>query len=175
VETERLVLREWQERDREPWSALNADPDAMRYIGPGQPWSAQESDDSIGRYTRSWEENGFGLWALEDRALGRCIGTCGTLVFPDGRNRVEIGWRLEKAAWGKGYATEAALATRDWAFASIDGLDRLIAVLQPDNVASRRVAEKLGMSFSAEDVGITGEPVHVYAMAAASPPLVATR
>jgi RimJ/RimL family protein N-acetyltransferase len=164
LRTERLVLRGWEERDREPWRAMNADPEVTRFVGDGQPWSAERSDQGIARYNRSWEENGYGLWAVEDRALGRCIGMCGTLVFPDGLERVEIGWRLERAAWGKGYATEGALATRDWAFESVPGLDRLIAVVNPANAASARVAEKIGMTFSARETGLAGEPVDVYAI-----------
>ena len=101
-----------------------------RFIGDGQPWSAERSDQGIARYNRSWEENGYGLWAVEDRALGRCIGMCGTLVFPDGLARV----------------------------------DRLIAVVNPANAASARVAEKIGMTFSARETGLAGEPVDVYAI-----------
>jgi RimJ/RimL family protein N-acetyltransferase len=141
----------------------------MRYIGSGEPWDDARSDESIARYTRSFAENGYGLWALEDRALGRCIGTCGLLVFPDGKQRVEIGWRLEPAAWGKGYATEAARAARDWAFANVPGLDRLIAVIQPGNAASIRVAEKLGMTFLADERGLEDQPVVVYELTSPAP------
>lgn len=162
VRTERLLLRGWEERDRAPWRAMNADPAVMRFIGDGTTWSAERSDDGIARYNRSWEEHGYGLWAVEDRAIGRCIGMCGTLIFPDGLDRIEIGWRLERTRWGRGYATEAALATRDWAFASIPALDRLIAVVNPANVASARVAEKIGMTLSARETGLGGEPVDVY-------------
>jgi RimJ/RimL family protein N-acetyltransferase len=169
LRTERRLLRGWEERDREPWRAMNADPDVMRFIGTGATWSAARSDDGIARYNRSWADRGYGLWALEDGALGRCVGTCGLLVFPDGKQRVEVGWRLERAAWGKGYATEAALAARDWGFASVPGLERLIAVIQPENTASIRVAEKLGMTFLANERGLEDQPVVVYSVTSPAP------
>jgi RimJ/RimL family protein N-acetyltransferase len=156
------VLRGWEERDREPWRALCADPDVMRWIWDGRPLDPDAADARVEAYKRCWRDEGFGLWALEDRALGRCIGFCGLLRLPGGG--VEIGWRLERAAWGKGYATEAALVARDWAFASITGLDELFALFQAGNDASRRVMDKLGMSFVREETNEWDRVVSVYSI-----------
>jgi RimJ/RimL family protein N-acetyltransferase len=147
----------------------------MRYISDGNPLSAEQADASIERFERSWRDNGFGLWAVEDRSLGRCIGFCGMLVMQDGQSRIEIGWRLERAAWGKGYATEAALPSRDWAFERIATLPRLIALFQPANHASQRVMEKLGMTFDADEADDWGHTVRTYALERAEWERIASR
>jgi RimJ/RimL family protein N-acetyltransferase len=161
--TPRLVLRAWEDRDREPWRAINADPDVTRYIGDGRPRSADESDESIERFRRLWRDDGFSFWAVEERAAGRCVGFCGMQPVPGGSGRIEIGWRLERAAWGRGLATEAALPTRDWAFDQL-GLHRLVALFQHPNVASRRVMEKLGMTLDGDELNLEGIPIRVYAL-----------
>jgi RimJ/RimL family protein N-acetyltransferase len=163
IVTPRLVLRAWEDRDREPWRAMCADPEVMRYIADGSPLGAAESDESIERFRRCWREDGFSFWALELRDSGRFIGFCGMQPVPDGSGRIEIGWRLERAAWGRGYATEAALPARDFAFAQC-GLDRLVALFQPPNVASLRVMEKLGMTYDSDEVNAQGIPTRVYAL-----------
>ena len=161
IETARLVLRGWEDRDFEPWRAINAEPEVMRYIGDGRPRPAAESDESIDRFRRLWREAGFSFWAVEERASGHLIGFSGMQHVPDGSGRIEIGWRLAPDKWGRGYATEAALPARDWAFANLD-LDRLVALYQKPNTASRRVMEKLGMTLDGDEVNTEGIPIRVY-------------
>jgi RimJ/RimL family protein N-acetyltransferase len=163
IETERLLLRGWQDDDFEPWRKINSDPEVMRYIGDGRPRSGPESDESIHRFRRLWREAGFSFWAVEELATSRMIGFCGMQPVPDGSGRVEIGWRLVPDTWGQGYATEAAIPARDWAFENLD-LDRLVALYQKPNTASRRVMEKLGMTLEGDEVNAEGIPIRVYTL-----------
>jgi RimJ/RimL family protein N-acetyltransferase len=148
LETDRLVLRQWEERDRDPFAALNADPDVFRYLRPGgTPLTHEQSDDQFDRFVRHWDEHGFGLFSAEDRELGRSIGFVGLAVptfLPEVLPAVEIGWRLERSAWGRGLATEGATAVLAWGFGPL-GLDRVVSIRHRDNDASRRVMEKLGL------------------------------
>jgi RimJ/RimL family protein N-acetyltransferase len=116
------------------------------------------------RYYQTW---GFGPYAVVERQRQAVIGYCGLFFFPDinGQPEVEIGYRLERSAWGRGYATEAARAVRDFAFGDL-GMQRLIAIIDPSNIASIRVAEKIGMHHEAEVMleGYT-HPDHVYVIA----------
>jgi RimJ/RimL family protein N-acetyltransferase len=148
ITTERLVLRRWRDEDRAPYAQLCADPEVMRWIGDGSVASPQEASAAIDRYETSWEEDGFGLFALEDRATAALVGFAGLAVpnfLPEVLPAVEIGWRLGRTWWGRGLATEAAAAVRDDAFDRV-GLDRLVSIHQVGNDASARIMEKLGMS-----------------------------
>jgi RimJ/RimL family protein N-acetyltransferase len=109
------------------------------------PFSREESKFWIERNQRRYREDGFGLWAMELRETGELIGDCGLVVqeFPDG-NEVEVGWHTKRELWGQGFATEAARAVVGYSFAELK-LDGLISLIRDANVASRRVAEKLGM------------------------------
>lgn len=164
LDTSRLVLRGWERRDRDPWRALCADPEVMRHIGDGTPLTAARADERVARFEGAWRDGGFSFWAVEERATGRCVGFCGVQGVPDGSGRIEIGWRLERAAWGRGIATEAALPARDWAFEEL-GLERLVALVRPANAASIRVIEKLGMTLDAEEIDRLGLPARIYAIA----------
>jgi RimJ/RimL family protein N-acetyltransferase len=147
-ETERLILRRWENRDLEPFANLNADPEVMRYIGKGDPLTREESDALVHRIEASFEEHGFGLWCVEPRDEPvSCIGFAGLAIpafLPEVLPAVEIGWRLARSHWGRGLATEAAIAVVAYAFDDL-GLERLVSIRDPDNDASGRVMEKLGM------------------------------
>jgi RimJ/RimL family protein N-acetyltransferase len=112
----------------------------------------------------SYRTRGFGPYAVVEEHSGNLIGYCGLFHFPDvnGQPEIEIGYRLARSAWGKGYAIEATRAVRDHAFRSLN-IRRLIAIIDPSNVASIRVAEKIGMHYEA-DVMFEGYdyPDHVY-------------
>lgn len=114
----------------------------------------------------SYQTQGFGPYAVLEQGSGEVIGYCGLFYFPDvnGRPEIEIGYRLARFAWGSGYATEAARLVRDHAFDTLN-IKRLIALIDPANVASIRVAEKLGMRYEA-DVMLEGysHPDHMYAL-----------
>lgn len=144
LRTERLLLRRWHADDRAPFAALCADPEVMRFVGDGRPLDAEAADASIERFERHWDEHGFGLWAVEEDGVLR--GFCGLAIpafLPAILPAVEVGWRLERAAWGRGLATEAARAAVAWGFAEL-GLAQVVAVIAEGNARSERVARKLG-------------------------------
>jgi RimJ/RimL family protein N-acetyltransferase len=149
VRTDRLLLRRWRVGDAAPFAALNADPAVMRFIGRGHVLGRGLSDDLIARFEREWDERGFGLWAVTPRDDDRMLlGFCGLTVpmfLPEVLPAVEIGWRFARAAWGHGYATEAARAALAFAFEE-HGMREVIAIVDPENLRSLRVAEKLGMT-----------------------------
>ena len=117
LRTGRLVMRRWQDGDREPFAALNADPHTMRFF-PGT-LDRAASDAMIDRLEERFEAQGFGMWALEIASTGQFIGFTGLNPLPAGMpggGGTEVGWRLARAAWHHGYATEAARAALDVAF-----------------------------------------------------------
>jgi RimJ/RimL family protein N-acetyltransferase len=140
LETERLWLRGWQPSDSDPYAAMAADPEVMRYVGgvldPVESWR------QMALFAGHWALRGYGLWALERKEDGALIGRAG-LWNPEGWPGLEIGWMLARDAWGRGYATEAARAAMDWAW-TVLGSERLISLIDPQNAASIRVAERLG-------------------------------
>ena len=144
------------------------DPEVMRF-GDGvqtKEWVQNWLHTCLERYYRIW---GFGPYAVIEKRSRDVIGYCGLFFFPEinGQPEVEIGYRLARSSWGHGYATEAACAVRDFAFASLS-IKRLIATIDPSNAASIRVAEKIGMRYEA-DVMFEGydHPDHVYVMTSA--------
>jgi RimJ/RimL family protein N-acetyltransferase len=150
--TERLLLRQWKDSDHEPFAAMNADPEVMRYFPA--PATRAESDALIARTEAAFAERGYGLWAVEVRETGQFIGFTG-LAVPRFEAHftpaVEIGWRLAKDAWGNGYATEAARASLAYAFGPA-GLTELVSFTTATNQPSRRVMERIGMTYDeAED------------------------
>jgi RimJ/RimL family protein N-acetyltransferase len=149
VETERLLLRRWRADDAPALAAINADPEVMRFIGRGAVLGRGLSDDLLARFEREWRERGFGLWAMEERAgPGELLGFCGLTVpmfLPEVLPAVEVGWRLARGAWGRGLATEAARAALAFGFEE-QQMAEIVAIVQPENVRSLRVAEKLGMT-----------------------------
>jgi RimJ/RimL family protein N-acetyltransferase len=151
VHTDRLLLRRWRAEDREPLAAINADPEVMRFIGTGAVLGRGLSDDLVVRFEREWRERGFGLWAVAalDDPDERLLGFCGLTVptfLPSVLPAVEIGWRFARAAWGSGYATEAARAAVAFGFAPERGIEEILAIVDPLNERSLRVCEKLGMT-----------------------------
>jgi RimJ/RimL family protein N-acetyltransferase len=137
------VLRRWTGADREPFAALNADPEVMRHFPSVLDRAAS---DALADYADSrFEEFGYGLAAVERRSDGEFLGFTGLhrmRWYPDD---VEVGWRLARHAWGQGFATEAA---RAWVAHARDvlRLPRLISIVDPDNAASLAVCRKLGMT-----------------------------
>ena len=142
------------------------DPEVMRF-GRGvqtREWVQAWLETCLEHYFQTW---GFGPYAVLEQQSQEVIGYCGLFFFPDidGQAEVEIGYRLALSAWGKGYASEAAKAVRDYAFTALD-IRRLIAMIDPSNTASIRVAEKIGMYYE-KDVMFEGytHPDRVYAIA----------
>jgi RimJ/RimL family protein N-acetyltransferase len=147
--TERLRLRVWRPaEDADAFAAMNAEPAVMRFIPPFRPLTRAESDDLLARLAAHWEQQPYGLWAIDllegDR---QCIGFAGLAVpafLPAVLPAVEVGWRLAPAWWGLGLATEAARASVAHARDTL-GLASVVAIIDEHNAASLRVAEKLGM------------------------------
>jgi ribosomal-protein-alanine N-acetyltransferase len=150
-ETERLIMRAWRDDDLAPFAALNADPVVMEHFP--STLTRQESDALVTRITAQLETLGYGLWALEVRETGRFIGFTGLALqtFPAAFTpAVEVGWRLEQAAWGSGYATEAALAALDYGF-DVAGLDEIVSMTTKTNLRSQRVMRRIGMTHDPAD------------------------
>jgi ribosomal-protein-alanine N-acetyltransferase len=144
-------MRSWREDDLEPFAALNADPVVMEFFP--STLTRQESDALVVRITAQLDTLGYGLWALEVAETGEFIGFTGLAVqtFPDPFNpSVEVGWRLARAAWGHGYATEAAIAALDYGF-TVAGLDEIVSMTSTLNVRSQRVMQRIGMTHDPAD------------------------
>lgn len=144
-ETERLWLRQWRESDREPFARMNADPAVMEFF-PAL-LSRAESDAGIDRQIAHIEQHGWGFWAVETRADKQFIGFVGIKNVAEDMPfapAVEIGWRLAKSVWGRGYATEAARACLQVGFEQLE-LREIVSFTVPGNFRSRAVMEKLGM------------------------------
>ncbi len=165
AETGRLILRHFDIVDGEAMDGVFGDEEVM-YYGSGV---------QTPRWVRGWlssclvdyQKRGFGLWAVVEKSGQAVIGYCGLSHFPDvgGQPEIEIGYRLARPYWGHGYATEAARAVRDYGFGPLS-LCRLISMIDPGNVASIRVAEKIGMRYE-KDVMFQGftHPDRVYSIA----------
>lgn len=175
LQTERLHLRRWQESDRAPFAALNADPVVMELFPA--PLSAVESDAFMDRIEQHFDAHAFGLWAVELRGTEEFIGFVGlwpaTFAAPF-TPATEVGWRLARRFWGAGLAPEAAAA------ASADGFDRLgleeiVSFTAAINLKSRRVMEKIGMTRDkAEDFEhpsvAEGDPLRTHVLYRLAPP-----
>lgn len=151
IRTARLLLRRWRESDHAPFAVLNSDPLVTEHL-PDRLERA-ESDDLIATIETGFEAHGYGLWALEERATGAFVGFTG-LTIPSFQAHftpaVEVGWRLALSAWGRGYATEAGLASVAFGFLEV-GLDEIVSFTSADNVRSRAVMERIGMTHDPED------------------------
>ncbi|MFD9613545.1 GNAT family N-acetyltransferase [Streptomyces sp. NPDC059083] len=165
--TPRLLLRRWNDDDLVPMAEINADPEVMRWIGDGSVRDLDETADAIERYEEEWDEEGFGLFAVELLGSGELIGFAGLSVpdfLPEVLPAVEIGWRLGRPYWGQGYASEAAHAVLEFALQD-RGLDRVIAIAHTGNRASENVMRKLGMVPDRETSHpVFGLPLRVHAI-----------
>jgi RimJ/RimL family protein N-acetyltransferase len=164
LKTDRLILRQFHIFDGEAMVHIFGDPEVMHF-GPGvqtQPWVHEWLRGCL----KDYQELGFGPWAVVERSGNMVIGYAGLFHFPDiaGQPEIEVGYRLARLFWGRGFATEAVAAVREYAF-SILCLVRLIALIDPQNTASIHVAEKVGMHYE-KDVMLEGytHPDHVYSI-----------
>jgi ribosomal-protein-alanine N-acetyltransferase len=148
LETERLVLATWQLSD---WIALRpiaTDVEVMRYITGGIPWTDDKIQSFVARQVELFSERGFCRWKLLVKPTEEMIGFCGVGFWRDAPDP-EIGWWLARPYWGRGLATEAARVALCDAFERV-GLRRIISIAQPDNRASTRIMEKLGLKLECE-------------------------
>lgn len=151
LRTPRLVLRQWRDADLEPFAALNADPEVMRHFPA--PLTRHESDALAERERMLIAERGWGRWAVELLDSGAFIGFVG-LAEPrfDAHftPAVEVGWRLAREHWGSGHASDGARAAIAFAFDDL-GLGEIVSFATVGNDRSRRVMERIGMSYDAAD------------------------
>lgn len=145
LSTERLLLRQWRPADHEPFAALNADPVVMEHFPA--PLDRAQSDALIAREETRIDQRGWGLWAVEVVASARFIGFVGLAEVDlgfDWTPAVEIGWRLARSAWGRGYATEAATAALAHAF-EVMGLQEVVSFTATTNTPSQAVMRRIGL------------------------------
>jgi ribosomal-protein-alanine N-acetyltransferase len=143
-QTSRLVVREFTMNDLEPLTAMHLDPEVCHFIGLRTP---EQTRNGLIEWIAAYRSQGFAKWAVVSRETGQLIGRCG--VTPEEYERIsepELGWTFARAHWGFGYATEAAAAVmKHWL--EVLKFPRIISLIDPQNVASQRVAERIGMIF----------------------------
>ncbi len=167
VRTGRLLMRRWRAADREPFAALNGDPETLKFFPATLDRAA--SDAFVDRIEKLFEQQGFGLWALEVTGTGEFIGYTGLNSLPDdvpGGGGMEIGWRLVRNAWHHGYATEAARAALAVAFdgAGLADVWSMTAVLnEPSQAVMRRIGMREVARFDHPRI-VAGDPLRPHVM-----------
>ena len=142
VETARLRLRAFRPEDLDAYTAMQANPEVMRYLIPGGAVSRVDVWRTMATFIGQWVLRGYGMWACEEIASGHFVGSVG-IFQPLDWPEPEIAYSLDRPFWGRGFATEAAGAARDWLFANFP-FPRAASFIKPENRASIRVAERLG-------------------------------
>jgi ribosomal-protein-alanine N-acetyltransferase len=160
IETERLVLRKPRPEDAVDLAVAYADPEVMRFMDDGSTATLAGVEARIERWLARWEDWGLSLCSLERREDGRVLGRAGFIrwdpeTWEFGGGEIELGWLLAREHWGQGYATEAALALRDWAAAE-RGLTRLTSHIRYGNDRSARLAERIGERYERDIVTYEG-------------------
>ena len=150
ITTERLLLRRWRSSDRVPFAALNGDPRVMEWFPA--PLTREQSDELADLIELRMEEQGYGMWAVEVPGVADFIGFVGLNPADAtlGRPAIEVGWRLAAEHWGRGYAPEGAFASLAYGFDTL-GLTEIVALTSVGNAKSRRVMEKIGMTYDPAD------------------------
>jgi ribosomal-protein-alanine N-acetyltransferase len=147
IETQRMRLNRWRPCDAVAFRPIAQDPLVMRYVNNGEPWSDAKVRDFIACQMRHIAQDGFCFWKIQRKPDGRLIGLCGLQALRLGsRWEVEIGWWLTPPNWGRGLACEAAGAVMREALKIVD-TDRIVAIAIPENYASRRIMQKIGMRY----------------------------
>jgi RimJ/RimL family protein N-acetyltransferase len=142
LETDRLLLRMFREDDLEEYAEIVGDPEVTRYLSDGRPLARWEAWRQMAMILGHWQLKGYGPWAVQEKSSGRLLGRIG-FFNPEGWPGFELGWVLKRDSWGKGYATEGARRALDYGLADM-GRDHIISLIHPENLASIRVAERLG-------------------------------
>jgi RimJ/RimL family protein N-acetyltransferase len=175
LETDRLLLRAPVPEDADALAPMYADPEVMRYVGDGRTLTRADTERSVKRMIERWEADGFGLFTTVRKDDEAIIGRVGLLVWntdtwepttraqaADAPSEVEVGYTLGRPFWGRGFATEAAGAVRDYALDEL-GAERLIALIIHGNTASENVARKLGLEYE-RDVMLGRREAQLFAL-----------
>jgi RimJ/RimL family protein N-acetyltransferase len=161
LETPRLSLRELTAEDADALARILSDPETMRFYPA--PYDRAGVERWIERNRQRYKEDGVGLWGMVLKLTGELIGDCGiTRQEVEGEQFYEIGYHLRRDFWGQGLASEAAIACREWAFQHL-AAELVISLIRPENVPSRRVAERNGMTIWKE-VNWRGLQHYVYSV-----------
>lgn len=140
IETRRLSMRHWRASDFEFYASFFGDEDSAKYMGGAL--SRDKAWRSFAAGVGHWELRGYGMWAVESKASGRLVGGVG-LWRPEGWPELEVGYWLAEEARGRGFAAEAAIRSRQFAYENL-GVDTLVSYIHPDNAPSQRVARSVG-------------------------------
>lgn len=149
LETPRVILREFNQDDARPLHRILSEPGVLRYFPSSNPPKLERVERLIETHKRHWRENGYGWWAAVDRSENVLIGWCGLGLLEE-TEEIEIKYLLKRSHWGRGIATEAADICIDYAFRKVD-LDTIIGLTHPENIASQRVLEKIGLTFQKQE------------------------
>lgn len=168
IETSRLVLRLPRAEDAAPLMEIHHDPKAVKYVVFGTaPGGITAAWRNIAMMLGHWQLRGYGQWTVVEKESGHVIGRVG-LWHPEGWPGIDLGWIIRGSRWNNGFATEAAHAALAWTWDNVDA-DHIISVIQPDNVPSIRVAEKIGERFERND-SMNGADVLIYGIRRRSRP-----
>ncbi|NKB42838.1 MAG: GNAT family N-acetyltransferase [Alphaproteobacteria bacterium] len=162
LETERLILRPFKADDIDAYAAMVADTEVSKFISlGGKPMDRLEAWRSMTAIVGHWHLRGYGQWVVEEKETSLFVGRMG-LYYPDTWPGQELGYALERSHWGKGYATEGAIAARDYAFKTL-GWDDIISIISPVNIRSKAVAERLGETYR-EELILKDMTLHIYGL-----------
>lgn len=161
IETERLILRGFLESDLNDYHArIYSDPDVTRYLPTGKPRPIEGTKAVLDFALEHGLKHGFTLWAVIDKSTGQFIGHCGLVYLKNGTD-VEIAYAYGKEFWGKGIGVEAAQATLKYGF-EVTQLPRILALAVPENVASQRIMQKIGMVYQGISEQYYDTPLALY-------------
>ena len=145
IKTARLTLRSFTLQDAEPLHYILIIPGVLEYFPSSDPPGLERVQKLVERQINHWEDHNYGWWAVEPTGAGELIGWSGLQYLPE-TDEIEIDYLLSKLYWGKGLATESAIAGLDYGFNSL-GIEKIIGIVHPENVASQKVLEKIGLRF----------------------------
>ncbi|MBP0017078.1 MAG: GNAT family N-acetyltransferase [Cyanobacteria bacterium SBLK] len=163
LETPRLILRKLRANDRDALTRVLGDPEVMQFSVNGTLTEAEIEEFICDRVFSAYDRKGFSFYGVVEKTQQQLIGICGLLAQKIGdRDEIEIGYRLAREYWGRGLATEAATAVRDYGFNKFH-FKRLISIIESDNIRSIRVSEKIGMTYE-KDTLFHSIPVRIYSL-----------
>src|SRR5688500_18930194 len=150
-DTPRLIIRPWRDEDRTTFASIMRDRDVMRYVHGGTPYTESELDEFLSRQARTLKDHAMCMGAVIEKSSNKLIGLSGAQPLGT-TGDLEIGWIFAREAWGHGYATEAGAAAMKHVLETL-GRKRVVAIIDPPNEPSKRVAARLGMQYEATYTG----------------------